>query len=86
MAATAATPPTPPALLAAADGTARLTPREQEIAPLIARGLTNRQIAAQLGIAERTADTHVENILDKLGLRSRVQVAAWALAQGAQGA
>jgi predicted ATPase/class 3 adenylate cyclase/DNA-binding CsgD family transcriptional regulator len=59
-----------------------LTPREWEVAALIARGLTNREIAARLVIAERTADTHVEHILTKLGLRARTQVAAWMGAQG----
>jgi predicted ATPase/DNA-binding CsgD family transcriptional regulator len=58
-----------------------LTRREREVAVLIASGLTNRQIAAALFIAERTADTHVEHILQKLGLHSRAQVAAWAVAQ-----
>jgi predicted ATPase/DNA-binding CsgD family transcriptional regulator/transcriptional regulator with XRE-family HTH domain len=56
-----------------------LTRREREIAVLIARGLTNRAIAEQLVIAERTADTHVSNILDKLGLATRAQIAAWAV-------
>jgi non-specific serine/threonine protein kinase len=59
-----------------------LTRREGEVAALIARGLTNRQIAEELFIAERTADTHVEHILAKLGLSSRAQVAAWMVAQG----
>lgn len=59
-----------------------LTRREGEVAVLIARGLTNRQIAAALFIAERTVDTHVEHILKKLGLRSRTQVAAWAVEHG----
>jgi DNA-binding NarL/FixJ family response regulator len=54
-----------------------LTPREQQIAVLIGRGLTNRQIAAELGISERTADTHVSNLLAKLGLSARGQVALW---------
>jgi DNA-binding CsgD family transcriptional regulator/tetratricopeptide (TPR) repeat protein len=54
-----------------------LTPRQRDVAALIVRGLTNRQIAAQLVISERTADRHVSNILDKLGLSTRAQVAAW---------
>jgi predicted ATPase/DNA-binding CsgD family transcriptional regulator len=53
-----------------------LTRREREVADLITRGLTNRQIGAQLFIAERTVDTHVGRILDKLGCASRAQVAA----------
>jgi predicted ATPase/DNA-binding CsgD family transcriptional regulator len=53
-----------------------LTTREHEIAKLITHGLTNRQIAARLVIAERTVDTHVGRILAKLGCASRAQVAA----------
>lgn len=53
-----------------------LTPREREIAELIAHGLTNRQMGARLFIAERTVDTHVGRILAKLGCTSRAQVAA----------
>jgi CRP-like cAMP-binding protein len=70
---------------AAAPGGARpspLTPREREVAALVARGLTNREIAAGLVVTERTAATHIEHILSKLGLRSRAQVAAWAAGQG----
>ncbi len=52
-----------------------LTPREQEVATLIVEGLTNRQIAERLVISKRTADTHVEHILTKLGVASRTQVA-----------
>jgi non-specific serine/threonine protein kinase len=63
-----------------------LTPREQEVAALIARGYTNRQIAAALIVTPRTADTHVRNILTKLELHSRAQVAAWATAQGLRAA
>ena len=58
-----------------------LTPREREVAVLIARGLTNRQIADTLIISERTAVKHVEHILAKLQMRSRAQVASWATAQ-----
>jgi DNA-binding NarL/FixJ family response regulator len=54
-----------------------LTRREMQVAELIANGLTNRQIAAELEISERTADTHVQNILNRLGVVSRAQVAAW---------
>jgi DNA-binding CsgD family transcriptional regulator/tetratricopeptide (TPR) repeat protein len=57
-----------------------LTQREREIAALIAQGLTNRAIAERLVIAERTAETHVSNILGKLGLDTRSQVATWAVA------
>jgi DNA-binding NarL/FixJ family response regulator len=55
-----------------------LTRREQEIALLVARGLTNRQISRELSISERTAGNHVAKILKKLGLRSRTQIASWA--------
>jgi non-specific serine/threonine protein kinase len=54
-----------------------LTAREREVATLIARGLTNGQIAASLSISPRTVDRHVANILDALGLTARTQVAAW---------
>ena len=59
-----------------------LTPREREVAALIAQGKTNREIAVILVIAERTADTHVQHILNKLGLSSRAQIAGWAVAHG----
>jgi DNA-binding CsgD family transcriptional regulator len=59
-----------------------LTRREREVALLLARGLTNRQIAQALVIAEGTAGVHVDHILNKLGFRSRAQVAAWAVEQG----
>ena len=54
-----------------------LTRREQEVAALVAQGLTNRQIAERLFISERTAEHHVEQIRSKLGFHSRAQVAAW---------
>ena len=54
-----------------------LTRREQEVAVLVARGLTNRQISTELGISERTAGNHVARILHKLGLCSRAQIASW---------
>src|SRR5207302_11257680 len=59
-----------------------LSPRERQVAHLVARGLTNREIAVELVIAERTADTHVSNILNKLDLSSRAQLAAWAVRHG----
>jgi non-specific serine/threonine protein kinase len=59
-----------------------LTRREQEVAALIARGLTNRQIAAELVITTGTAANHVKHILARLGLDRRVQVAAWAIEHG----
>jgi len=60
----------------------KLSRREAEVAVLITRGLTNRQIAAELVISERTADTHVQNILNKLGFSARTQIAVWATRQG----
>ena len=59
-----------------------LTPREREVALLIARGHTNREIAEVLVISEWTVDTHVRHILTKLGQRSRAQVAAWVAERG----
>jgi non-specific serine/threonine protein kinase len=56
---------------------ASLTPRECEVATLISQGLTNREIAAALVITKPTADRHVSNILLKLGLSTRAQVAVW---------
>ncbi|CAM5245483.1 LuxR family transcriptional regulator OS=Streptomyces fumanus OX=67302 GN=GCM10018772_36960 PE=4 SV=1 [Streptomyces fumanus] len=54
-----------------------LTPREREVAELVANGLTNREIARRLGIAEWTAVNHVRKIMRKLACTSRVQVASW---------
>lgn len=59
----------------AAAAASTLTRREKEIAELVARGLSNRQIAETLVIAQRTAEGHVENILRKLGFTSRSQIA-----------
>jgi len=59
-----------------------LTTREREVLILIADGATNRQIARQLGISERTARTHVSSILGKLALASRTQAALWAVREG----
>ena len=59
-----------------------LTARETDVVKLIARGLTNRQIADELVISERTASSHVYRLLGKLGFSSRAQVAAWATASG----
>jgi predicted ATPase/DNA-binding CsgD family transcriptional regulator len=59
-----------------------LTPREREVAVLLARGLTNKQIATMLVVSPATIRTHVEHILAKLDLRSRAQVAAWASQHG----
>ena len=70
----------PPAPRPAADDSG-LTRREREVAGLIAEGLSNREIAARLVVAQRTAEGHVENILSKLGFTSRAQVAGWLAGQ-----
>ena len=59
-----------------------LTGREREVARLIAQGASNRQIAEALVIGERTAEAHVSNMLSKLGLATRVQLATWAVSRG----
>ena len=59
----------------------RLTLREQEVARLVARGQSNSQIAGELVISARTAETHVRNIMDKLGVSTRAQIAAWSAAR-----
>jgi DNA-binding NarL/FixJ family response regulator len=59
-----------------------LTDREREILRLVAAGKANKEIAAELVISERTARTHVSNILAKLDLRSRTQAALWAVREG----
>jgi non-specific serine/threonine protein kinase len=74
-------PPAP----AASDG-APLTPRELQVARLIAGGRSNKEIAADLVISQRTAENHVEHILTKLGFTSRAQVAAWVTASQLDGA
>jgi DNA-binding NarL/FixJ family response regulator len=66
----------------AADGRLALTLRQCEVATLVAQGRTNRQIGEVLVITEGTARVHVEHILAKLGLHSRVQLAGWAVARG----
>jgi predicted ATPase/DNA-binding CsgD family transcriptional regulator len=60
----------------------RLTRREEEVATLVARGLTSKQIAARLFISERTAETHVDRILTKLDFHSRAQIAVWVVQKG----
>jgi predicted ATPase/DNA-binding CsgD family transcriptional regulator len=60
-----------------------LTRREKELAGLVARGLTNGEIAARLFISERTVERHLENIRTKLGFTTRSQIAAWATTEEA---
>jgi len=71
----------PPAASPAAASTPRsaieLTRRENEVAELVAEGMSNRDIAARLVISTRTAEGHVEHILSKLGFTSRTQIATW---------
>jgi DNA-binding CsgD family transcriptional regulator len=59
------------------DAPGGLTRREAEVAAHVAQGLTNKQVAALMHISERTAETHVQHILTKLGLSNRTQIAAW---------
>jgi DNA-binding NarL/FixJ family response regulator len=65
------------ALLGAGGAANGLSPREAEVAALVAEGLTNRQIAERLVLSERTAQNHVQHILTKLGFATRSQIAAW---------
>ena len=74
------------ALLRRLEGSSRtdgeLTAREREVTALIAEGFTNGQVAERLFISPKTAAVHVSNILTKLGLSSRVEIAAWAVRHG----
>jgi len=71
--------PATPTAPATAD---RLTPREREIVLGLARGESNKEIARTLDVAESTVKIHVQNILKKLNLTSRVQVAVYAVEHG----
>jgi DNA-binding NarL/FixJ family response regulator len=64
------------------DASSALTRRELEVLALVGTGRANKEIAAELSISERTARTHVSNILRKLGLASRTQAALWAVREG----
>ncbi len=57
-----------------------LTAREREVAGLVARSLSNREVAARLVLSERTVETHVRNVLSKLGLTRRTEIVRWVLA------
>lgn len=63
------------------DTSVRLSPREIEVADMVAQGLTNREIAAKLFISERTVDGHLEHLREKLGVNTRSQVTAWVVRQ-----
>ena len=69
-------------LVAPAHTISALTAREREVLVLVAKGQSNHEIADALLISERTARTHVSNILSKLGLPSRTQAALWAVREG----
>jgi DNA-binding NarL/FixJ family response regulator len=71
------------ALALSASSGQELTPRERDVLELLGRGLSNHDIAANLGIAERTVKVHVGNLLAKLHVRSRTQAAL--LADGVLG-
>ncbi|WP_305082761.1 LuxR C-terminal-related transcriptional regulator [Nocardia spumae] len=72
-----AAPAGPPAAPAATEALSPLTRREKDVARLVAAGHSNKRIAADLVISVRTAETHVEHILTKLGFTSRTQIAGW---------
>lgn len=74
--------PAPTTVPVTSTATRSLTSRQLEVAVLVAQGLTNRQIAERLVVTEAAAAKHVEHILDKLGVGTRAQIAAWAAARG----
>jgi DNA-binding CsgD family transcriptional regulator len=65
-----------------ANGPEALTPREREVAVLLTGGLSNSELARRLYISPKTASVHVSNILTKLGMSSRAEIAAWAVREG----
>jgi len=67
------------------DPAAGLTLRERDVLRLVAAGKANKEIASELGISLRTARTHVSSLLGKLRLRSRTQLALWAVRNGLVG-
>jgi non-specific serine/threonine protein kinase len=72
----------PPAAHRSGENATALTPREEEVAVLVSRGLTNRQIASELSISEHTVATHITKILKRLGLNSRSRLSAWVAERG----
>ena len=62
------------------DGSPRLTAHEQEVVRLVARGMSNKAIARQLGISPRTVEGHLNHVFDKLGTTSRTELVHYALA------
>ena len=66
-----------PLVVGAEQALGELTPRKREVARLVSRGLTNAEIAEQLVLSEGTVANHVQEILQRLGLRSRTQLAVW---------
>lgn len=66
------------------DPTASLTASESKVLDLVAKGMTNRDIATELGLAEKTVKNHVTSMLSKLGLQRRTQVIAWVASQHSQ--
>jgi DNA-binding NarL/FixJ family response regulator len=63
----------------------RMTPREREVIDLIAEGLSNKEIASRLNLTTHTVKSHVHNILEKLALHSRLELAARVHQEGRQG-
>ncbi|WP_174183762.1 protein kinase domain-containing protein [Nocardia barduliensis] len=63
----------------------KLTKRERQVANLVSQGLSNKQIAAKLVISQRTAQSHIEHVLSKLGFTSRAQIAAWVVTEAERG-
>ena len=61
---------------------ANLTPREMEILRLLVAGLTNKAIAAEIFISEKTVEFHLDNLYTKIGVRTRLMAGLWALQQG----
>lgn len=69
-------------LVAPQRGVSALTGRERDVLVLVAQGCSNRDIGRELGVGERTVQTHLSNVLAKLGLASRTQAALWAVREG----